>query len=95
MLQLISAGEETGAPSSGLAQTQQELSCACPGCAGIQGVLPEKTEGELLELPLLGLQDPSSILGSTKHGLGLSTPVSLGVHQSWELHPPMTACSQG
>lgn len=37
----LSAGEETGALSSGLPQTQQELSCACPGCAGIQGALPD------------------------------------------------------
>lgn len=46
---------------------------------------PEK-EGELLQLQD---HEPQHILGSTKHSPGLSTPLSLFVHQSWELHPPL------
>lgn len=45
-LEVLLAGEETGTPSSGLPLTQWELSCACPGCAGIQGIVSDPFPGK-------------------------------------------------
>lgn len=45
-VELLLAGKETGAPGSGLPPTQRELSCACPGCAGIQGAVSDPFPGK-------------------------------------------------
>lgn len=79
-LQLLSAQEETGAVSSGLPQSQQELGCACPGCAGTAPrPISHKGKGNCWSCPCWAgrTMGPSSILGSTKPSLGFSTPVSL------------------
>lgn len=56
---VLSSSSSLLGKSSGLPQTQQELSCACPGCAGIQGVLPDP-------LPRKG----RGIAGAATPGLG-------------------------
>lgn len=59
-LKLLLAGEETGAPSSGLSLTQWGLSCVSQSVLGSRTPcwthFPQR-EGESLELPLLGLRD--------------------------------------
>lgn len=95
---VLSSSSSLLGKSSGLPQTQQELSCACPGCAGIQGVLPDpiprKGRG-IAGAATPGLAGPWAPAASRgqQHSPGLSTPVSLGVHQSWELHPPLMETS--